>query len=142
MVRFSSEARERYTQFGTQQAEWRANFRDLNSSITRMATLADGGRITLETVEQEIQLLTKRWGGQAPAASALSQWLAADKLTDIDEFDQVQLEHVIGVCQSSTSLAVAGRRLFNASRQKKRSNNDSHRLKQYLSKFDLEFDQL
>jgi len=142
MVRFSSEARERYTKFGTQDAAWRANFRDLNSSIIRMATLADGGRITLDTVEQEIELLKRRWGSQLHATSALSRWVASDTLSEIDEFDKVQLEHVIDVCQSSTTLAEAGRALFSASRKKKTSNNDSHRLKQYLSKFGLEFDQL
>ena len=142
MVRFSSEARERYTRFGMQDAEWRANFRDLNSSITRMATLADGGRITLDTVEQEIELLTRRWGSQRHALNELNQWVPAEALTEIDEFDQVQLQHVISVCQSSASLADAGRQLFNASRKKKRSNNDSHRLKQYLAKFGLEFEQI
>ena len=77
MVRFSKEAYARYVQFGTHEVGWRANFRDLNSSITRMATLADGGRV-----------------------------------------------------------------LFQASRTRKRSANNSHRIKQYLAKFGLSFDSL
>lgn len=142
MVRFSSEARNFYTRFGTEEAQWRANFRDLNSSITRMATLADGGRITLPIVQQEVQLLQRRWGSQIEATSTLGRWLTPEELAGIDFFDQTQLEQVIRVCQTSKSLAQAGRRLFDVSRTKKRSINDSHRLKQYLSKFGLEFDQL
>lgn len=142
MVRFSSEALERYTRFGTTEAEWRANFRDLNSSITRMATLADGGRITLDVARQEIELLKRRWGMQSPTTLSLGQWLSEEALAEVDNFDQVQLQHVIEVCLASTSLADAGRRLFNASRVRKRTSNDSHRLKQYLLKYDLTFDGL
>ena len=72
----------------------------------------------------------------------LGRWLTPEELAGIDFFDQTQLEQVIRVCQTSKSLAQAGRRLFDVSRTKKRSINDSHRLKQYLSKFGLEFDQL
>jgi len=49
---------------------------------------------------------------------------------------------VIQVCRDSISLADAGRKLFGVSRLKKKSTNDSHRLKQILSKFDLRFDDL
>ncbi len=142
MVRFSTEAWERYTKFGTNEAEWRANFRDLNSSITRMATLADGGRVTREVVDQEIELLKRRWGSQTPTNNLLGNYLSPAELDEIDQFDQLQLMHVIEVCRSSSTLAHAGRRLFDVSRQKKRSSNDSHRLKQYLQKFGLEFELL
>ncbi|TAK63906.1 hypothetical protein [Methylobacter sp.] len=50
--------REQYLKFArSAQALWRANFRDLNSSITRMATSAMGGRITEELVAEEISRL-------------------------------------------------------------------------------------
>jgi len=141
MIRFSTEARERYLRFGTREALWRANFRDLNSSITRMATLADGGRITAEVVDQEIALLKKRWGQYSSQQNTtLASWLDGETLSDMDLFDQLQLQGVIDICQDSSSLADAGRRLFSASRLKKRSNNDSHRLKQYLARFGLGFD--
>ena len=61
MIRFSTEARQRYINFATKDALWRANFRDLNSSILRMSTLADGGRISSDVVAQEIELLNSRW---------------------------------------------------------------------------------
>ncbi|MBI3230631.1 MAG: sigma 54-interacting transcriptional regulator, partial [Burkholderiales bacterium] len=45
-VRFNKEARERYMQFATSSAAiWAGNFRDLSASVTRMATLAEAGRI-------------------------------------------------------------------------------------------------
>lgn len=143
-VSFNKSAKEIYLQFAySPQAIWRANFRDLNSSITRMATLATGGRITEEIVQGEIIRLQQAWRGfqnESESTGALDQYLSLEVIADLDLFDQLQLSQVIKVCQSSRSMAEAGRRLFNVSRDKKTSNNDSHRLKQYLQKFGLEFD--
>ncbi|MFT5173356.1 MAG: transcriptional regulatory protein RtcR [Gammaproteobacteria bacterium] len=145
MVRFSKEAYARYVQFGTHEALWRANFRDLNSSVTRMATLADGGRISSTDVTAEIDLLKQRWRGAESndtASVPLTDWLDDAQLAEIDSFERVQLAHVIEVCCTHSSLAAAGRVLFQASRARKRSANDSHRIKQYLAKFGLIFDSL
>src|SRR6185436_13260223 len=47
----SREARDRFLSFATSSpARWPGNFRDFNGAILRMATLADGGRITTEIV--------------------------------------------------------------------------------------------
>src|SRR5580692_3811000 len=46
-VRFNAEARAAYTSFATSaNAEWTGNFRELSASVSRMATLSDGGRIS------------------------------------------------------------------------------------------------
>src|SRR6185369_13317848 len=46
-VRFNAEARALYVRFATSAAaEWAGNFRELSASVSRMATLAEGGRIT------------------------------------------------------------------------------------------------
>lgn len=150
MVRFSKEAYSRYIKFATTTALWRANFRDLNASVTRMTTLADGGRISNSVVETEINLLEKRWGdahqefGSATGniADMLSTWLSDAAIADIDHFEQVQLNYVIRICQHSRSMAAAGREIFQASRARKKSINDSHRVKVYLEKFGLDFDQV
>ena len=146
MIRFSKEARDRYLQFAIREAEWRANFRDLNSSVMRMATLADGGRISREVVDQEIELLTLRWrAGVTSAADGdmqLTRLLGKDALQTIDPFDRIQLAFVVETCQRSRSMADAGRQLFSISRQRKTSSNDSHRLKRYLEKYGLSFDQI
>ena len=42
-------------------ARWSGNFRDLSASVTRLATLADGGRITTGQVEAEVQRLRWLW---------------------------------------------------------------------------------
>ena len=148
-VSFNKTAREQYLSFAhAPDAAWRANFRDLNSSITRMATLASGGRITGEIVEGEIGRLRYDWGGfreQTPAADAdalLRDVLAEEVLADIDRFERVQLAEVIRVCRTSKSLAEAGRTLFNVSRTQRASNNDSHRLRVYLQKYGLSFNEL
>ena len=48
---------------------WPGNFRDLNAMVVRMATLADGGRITAELVEEEISRCA-----QAPSAHPGKSW--------------------------------------------------------------------
>ncbi len=54
-IRFNKEAKEHYLRFATSPtAVWAGNFRELSASVTRMATLADGGRITLAVVDEEI----------------------------------------------------------------------------------------
>jgi transcriptional regulatory protein RtcR len=110
-----------------------------------MATLAVGGRITEELVAEEINRLTNAWSGFSKTDSkddGLSDVLSASALAELDLFDRLQLAQVVKVCQNSRSLAQAGRELFNHSRSQKTSVNDSHRLKQYLQKFGLEFQSL
>jgi transcriptional regulatory protein RtcR len=135
-ITFNREARQRYLQFAlAPAAAWRANFRDLSASVTRLATLAPGGRITLELVAEEITRLQASWhatttpGDADPVASLLPE--------DIDLFERTQLLEVIRVCRASRSQSEAGRRLFAVSRQKKDNPNDADRLRKYLSRFGL-----
>ena len=65
--------------------------------------------------------------------------LSEEEIADIDLFDHAQLAQVIEVCRESKTLAEAGRKLFDVSRTKRTTSNDSHRLKVYLQKFGLEF---
>ena len=148
---FNKAAREQYLQFANSPtALWRANFRDLNASMTRMATLAVGGRITEELVTEElvteeIGRLQCAWSGFLPSVAVddgLNSLLSIDALAELDLFDRLQLVEVLRICQASRSLAEAGRVLFDKSRQQKTSVNDSHRLKQYLQKFGLTFQML
>ena len=149
-ISFNKSARTRYLTFAhSEQASWRANFRDLNSSITRMATLADGGRITDDILDDEIERLQYDWSGyepdlnhQTPALVILREVLSEETIADIDLFDQGQLAQVIEVCRESKTLAEAGRKLFNVSRTRRTTSNDSHRLKVYLQKYGLEFREL
>src|SRR5262249_10239797 len=61
-VRFNAEARREYQRFATSSAAvWSGNFRELSASIMRMATLAEGGRITTEVVEDEVARLQSTW---------------------------------------------------------------------------------
>ncbi len=145
-VSFNKAAKKRYLSFAySPEATWRANFRDLNSSITRMGTLANGGRITEDIVELEITRLRYDWGSfQATIAppSCLNEVLTPSVVETIDLFERVQLEQVIRVCRMSKSMADAGRTLFNVSRTQRTSQNDSHRLRVYLQKYGLIFNQL
>lgn len=70
----------------------------------------------------------------------LDQILSAKQIAQIDEFDRIQLEGVIEICRKSKSMADAGRRLFSVSREQRQSTNDSDRVKKYLAKFSLNWD--
>ncbi|MCB0315545.1 MAG: sigma 54-dependent transcriptional regulator, partial [Calditrichaeota bacterium] len=142
-VSFSKEARVRFLDFARSPAgEWRANFRDLNAAVTRMATMARGGRITEEIVEGEIRRLQQAWRfpeGASPQQQVLDEVLDETRLEAIDQFDRFQLEGVLQVCRASASLSEAGRKLFAISRQRKKNANDADRLRKYLAKFGLEW---
>jgi len=128
-------------------AVWSGNFRDLNAAVTRMATLAPGGRIDAAIVDDEIARLRDAWrvggraAGEAPAESDASDLvddvLGADRAAALDRFDRVQLADVLAVCRASPSLSAAGRELFAASRARKASANDADRLRKYLARFGL-----
>ncbi len=138
-VRFNAEARSAFVRFATSpEALWRGNFRELSAAITRMATLADGGRITEHNVDAEIGRLRGSW--VEPTEDALQGLLVAEELAKLDAFDRLQLESVVRVCRRSRSLADAGRALYGASRGRRRTVNDSDRLRKYLQRFGLSWD--
>lgn len=144
----SREARERFLAFGRgPEGLWKGNFRDLGGAVTRLATLAQGGRVTVADVDEEIARLRRSWRS-APASRAsvgdddtlLTELVGAENLANIDLFDRVQLAVVVRVCRRSPTLAAAGRVLFAASRQAKSSHNDADRLRKYLQRFGLSFE--
>lgn len=69
---------ERLLQFAlSSTSSWARNFRDLNAAVVRMATLAEGGRISTEIVDEEIQRLNASWASleREPAEEILSTLL-------------------------------------------------------------------
>ena len=144
-LRFHTDALEKYLKFAqSADASWQGNFRDLTASVTRMATLANGERIGLHEVNAEIGRLQQIWNiaenKDALTQSSLMKILSAEQVAQIDEFDRIQLQGVIEVCQKSKSMADAGRRLFSVSREQRQTTNDSDRVKKYLAKFALSWD--
>lgn len=144
MVRFNKEAKRRYMAFAeSSEASWLGNFRDLTASVTRMATLAENGRISEAMVEAEVLRLRDLWRGlgRVPAETGadndLRKYLSPKAVAKIDLFDQFQLTAVIAVCRSAKSLSDAGRTLFAASRSTRESTNDADRLRKYLARFEL-----
>jgi len=73
---------------------------------------------------------------------SLVDLLDREKLAAIDLFDRVQLAEVIRVCRNSDSLSAAGRTLFAASRAAKSHPNDADRLRKYLARFDLAWNEI
>ena len=144
MVRFNTEALQRFLRFATAPTTcWAGNFRDLNAAIARMATMAPSGRITEAVVDAEIDRLTRSWRMLAPGEHHVEEDVLADLLggaaDDLDEFDRVQLARVVRICRECATLSAAGRRLFAASRQQRKSANDADRLRKYLARFNLDW---
>ncbi len=145
LVSFNKLARNQYLKFAhSPEASWRANFRDLNASVTRMSTLAEGGRITEKEVAEEIQRLKHDWSAtlqEKNPREITSKLLHEEIHSELDLFEHIQISAIAEVCKNARSMAEAGRILFDRSREQKKSLNDSHRLKQLLIKYGLEFDQ-
>lgn len=136
-VRFNAEARVAYVRFATAaDARWNGNFRELSASISRMATLADGGRIGTDAVRDEVARLRRAWH-RSPQTSSIDAIVAPEEAAKLDLFDRIQLDAVIKVCRESRSLAEAGRKLFAVSRTQRAVVNDSDRLKKFLARFGL-----
>ncbi len=161
-VRFNTEARTAYLTFATSdEGVWPGNFRDLSASVTRMATLAPGGRINEHTVDTEIRRLRNAWSAPLPTLSAASaarrepgastgtgdddpcaSLLGSNATAQLDRFDHAQLAEVLRVCRESRTLSEAGRTLFAVSRTRKSSGNDADRLRKYLARFGLTWEQV
>jgi transcriptional regulatory protein RtcR len=141
-VTFNREARERFISFATSgEALWSANFRDLSGAVTRMATMAPGGRITPEVVAEEIARLRAAWRTTAAGEDdgVVTAVLGEEAAAGLDRFDRVQLAEVLRVCRGSHTLSEAGRTLFSVSRRDKKTANDADRLRKYLARFDLDW---
>jgi transcriptional regulatory protein RtcR len=142
---FNKEAREAFLEFATAgSAAWRANFRELNAAVHRMATMAGANRIGVTEVRDEIQRLRAAW--EAPSAGGpgdgLDTVLGPERAAALDRFDRVQLADVLAVCRQTPTLAEAGRALFAASRSAKKTANDSDRLRKYLASFGVKWAEL
>jgi transcriptional regulatory protein RtcR len=144
-VRFNKEARQKYMAFASSgDARWSGNFRDLTASVMRMATLADGGRISDQMVDTEVRRLRALWTDKSEdmQSTELQQLLPPEAVEQIDLFDRLQLESVIAICRQSKNLSDAGRRLFAVSRSGRGSTNDADRLRKYLARFGLDWKRL
>jgi transcriptional regulatory protein RtcR len=149
-ITFNKEARERFLTFAASPAaRWPGNFRDFNGALVRMATLAHGGRITVDIVDEEIGRLRQLWSppdgdddNDGAAATLVVRALGVQRSQQLDRFDRVQLEDVLRVCLDAKTLSDAGRMLFSVSRTSKRSTNDADRLRKYLARFDLDWMQI
>jgi transcriptional regulatory protein RtcR len=149
-IRFNREAKELFLSLATgRDALWRGNFRDLSAGVTRMGILAEESRITTDIVREEWARLEDGWknflGKNARSGeddARLLQFVMGEKAENLDRFDAVQLACVIRECRNSRSLSDAGRRLFAMSRLQKSNSNDADRLRKYLGKFSLSWEDI
>ena len=141
-VQFNKEAKFSFINFAiSAEAIWASNFRDLSSAITRLCTLADSSRISIDDVHDEIQRLKQAWQpcNQGESLIFIQNTLSASEIQALDEFDVQQLNYVLSICNKHKSMASAGRALFNVTRTLKAQANDSSRLQKYLAKYTLKW---
>ena len=147
-VAFSKEARKLFLDFAVSPAAtWAGNFRDFSAAVQRMATLSDGGRITVPNVREELERLQHSWhrpgsGAHGHGDDVLARYLDEPAIAELDLFDRVQLVEVLRVCANAKSLSDAGRTLFSESRKRRSSTNDADRVRKYLARFDLTWQQI
>ena len=137
-ITMTREAREHFMAFAAT-APWPGNFRDLASAVTRMATLADRGRISADDARFEVEQLQAAWGTPCAPAHGHPSLDALLSQREMDQFDRVQLVEVLRVIAETESMAQAGRVLFAHSRALKENPNDTHRVRQYLARFGLTY---
>ena len=145
-ITMNREARRSFLRFAmASDSVWSGNFRDLNAAVIRMSTLAEGGRISADDVDEEIVRLRRAWrhvtGSGGEDRRLLDEILGDEATAALDRFDRVQLADVLLVCRDAPSMAAAGRELFAQSRLRKSSTNDADRLRKYLARFGIEWKQ-
>ncbi|MFO1491576.1 MAG: RNA repair transcriptional activator RtcR [Kiritimatiellia bacterium] len=140
-VRFNAEARRAYLDFAlSPEARWGGNFRDLNASVTRLATLAGGRRIDLELVRGELDRLRADWRAARGAPDEVEGSARRGEGGGTGPVSpRSARRRDPRVPPRADTLADAGRRLFAQSRLRKSSANDSDRLKKYLARFELDW---
>jgi len=139
-ARFEPTARTRYLEFSrSEEALWSGNFRDLNASVTRLATLAEGAAIGEDLVQDEIERLRRLWRGTTGGRdlAQVELLLGPERFAGLDLFEQIQLEAVLKVCRRSSTMSDAGRRLFQVTRRQRSVVNDADRLRKYLHRYGL-----
>ena len=148
-ISFNKEARKRFMAFALDPSTpWTGNFRELNAMITRMATLAEGGRISTDVVETEIRRRKDTARLKQHPANALGAKMDMESLlgqgydTRFDAFDLAQLSYVVKICRESKTMADAAKKLFSVSRLSKKSSNNTDRLSKYLARFGLKFKEI
>lgn len=138
-VTLTAEARECFLNYALT-APWPGNFREFAAAITRMATLADEGVITVADVAFECKppLLAAPLpcSQGANRGEHIARILAGRAL---DRFERVQLVDVLDVILSTNSMAEAGRTLYAESLAQLAKPNYSDRLRKYLTKFGLDY---
>ena len=109
-----------------------------------MSTLAPGGRITKEVVQEEISRLKVLWSTAESDINKkfLNEVIGADRAEQLDRFEKVQLADVLKVCKESKNMSEAGRKVFAVSRKNKRKTNDSDRLRKYLAKYNIKWNDI
>lgn len=94
----------------------------------------------------EIARLRWLWTRETPAKPAekieASWLLGAEAWAALDRFDQLQLQAVLDECADARTVSDAGRRLFNVSRGQRSVVNDADRLRKFLARFGLSWEQV
>jgi transcriptional regulatory protein RtcR len=142
-IRFNKEAQEKYLSFALSPlATWTGNFRDLSSSITRMVTLCENGRIDLANVMQEIDRLKLDWHTEgdvlAQEAQSAPSCLTTERWAQMCMVERVEFDCVLSACLSTTTQKEAAEHLY-STESWDGGTNPSGRLSNYLRRYGLTY---
>ena len=142
MIRLTTLAESKVIRVGDVQAEIErlAHLWMLPNSSKNLSHLNNNSKNSLSN--NNSKLTSDSHSIEQASYAKLSTYLDEDAIATIDPFDAVQLAYVIEVCINHKNQATAGRYLYANSRDKLKSPNDSDRLRKYLMKFGLKFDEL
>ena len=140
-VTFGPAARQRFLRFARSgDGHWRANYRDLQFAVERLAARASDGLITASMVDAERDILREEWQGlqSGTEMEPVGPALPNDLLGKLCLSDRIGLEHALGIIRRSRNLAEAGRRLFEPPDGSAPLRNPSDRVIKYLRSFGLD----
>ncbi len=70
------------------------------------------------------------------------RYLRADRTIRLDLFDRVQLSEVLRICRGARNMSDAGRIFFAVSRNDRKVTNDADRLRKYLGRFGIQWNDI
>jgi transcriptional regulatory protein RtcR len=142
-ARFTQRALKQYLSFAVSpHAQWTHNFRDLSQSVLRLAALAQDGVIDTDGVAAECASLTQSWSTRdrddsRDGPSSRHPELDTEPSFDNDDrLDRWTREVIVQALSRSSSLAQAGRWLFDSKRSI--GSNFSDRMRKLCARFNVD----
>lgn len=136
---FQIDAKRTFLNFA-KNAEWKANFRDLNGCLKRITTFANAQNCVIneKIINREIKRLNEKWSiNLTQNEIELKKFLSQEKISELSLVEKTKLKTIIEVCLNSKTQKEAGEKLFG--KPSKEIENYSDKLGKCLKTYGLKF---